>query len=67
MRQWEYKTITLQKDGGFLSSDYKDPEEKMNDLGAKGWEYVGKLPSSFIRSGGSNPPENTMVFKRPRE
>lgn len=67
--KWEYRTVTLEKDGSFLSTGYEDPEEKLNELGEKGWELVEKLPSQYSSgsSEGGYEKMNLLVFKRPVE
>jgi hypothetical protein len=55
--RWEYKVVDLST--SFLGKSVKNPEERLNELGADGWELVEDLSEA---SGNSQ----SLVFKRPR-
>ena len=67
MPEWEYRIVELDG-GGLLGGGEEVTEERLDELGAEGWELAASLTGS-TRSLGGRPKSETdaLVFKRPRE
>jgi len=67
MQEWEYKIVDLSS-GGLLGGGEGVSEQRLDELGADGWELAAALTGSS-RSLGGRPKSETeaLVFKRPRE
>lgn len=55
--RWEYETLRPPRDE--TQKEAVDPIAELNELGAKGWEFVGTIE---YEGGGSK----YLVFKRPK-
>ena len=58
--KWEYKSLTL-KDAN-VGSVHEEWEEKLNNVGAEGWELVSTIP--FLHNG--NTAGLRVLLKRPQ-
>ncbi|RBI63205.1 DUF4177 domain-containing protein [halophilic archaeon] len=55
-REWEYETIRPPRES--TKKEAADPKEKLNELGAEGWELVESI--EYVGGG-----TKLLVFKRP--
>lgn len=64
--RWEYRTLTIPREGGFFATGQADTEKAdqlLNALGAEGWELVSTTPTTVS----GNLVELLCVLKRPRQ
>ena len=62
MKQYEYVSVHIGKLFGAASEEHR---EIINDYAAKGWRYVGYIPTRFSGEGGSK--EIDLIFEREAE
>ncbi len=60
---YEYKYVTLHTGGGFwIDNASCQHRDMIDEYAAKGWRYVGYIPTCFTGNGGAK--EIDLIFER---